>query len=47
MQALLDKPLSVLYQRTLSTEMIPHDWKHANVTAIFKKGEKKKPITDQ
>ena len=43
MKDVMDKPLTMLYQRTLSTGMIPHEWKHAKVTAIFKKGEKKKP----
>ena len=43
MKNVLDKPLTMLYQETLTTGMIPDDWKHAKVTAIFKKGEKKKP----
>ena len=36
MKNVLDKPLTMLYQETLTTGMIPDDWKHAEVTAIFK-----------
>ena len=45
MKNVLDKPLTMLYQETLTTGMIPDDWKHAKVTAIFKKGEKRSQIT--
>ena len=37
MKNVLDKPLTMLYQETLITGMIPDDWKHAKVTAIFNK----------
>ena len=43
MKDVLDKPLAMLYQRSLLKGVIPVDWKHAKVTAIFKKGEKRKP----
>ena len=43
MSNVLDKPLTVLYQTTLESGRIPSDWKHAKVTEIFKKGERKKP----
>ena len=39
----LDKPLVFLYQNTLKQGKIPDEWKHATVTAIFKKGDKRKP----
>ena len=37
------KPLRIIFTRTLTSGVIPSDWKNANVTAIFKKGSKKKP----
>ena len=43
MSEVLDKPLAVLYQNSIKMGKIPNDWKHAKVTAIFKKGERKKP----
>ena len=39
MSGVLDKPLAILYQNTLAKGKILNDWKHAKVTAIFKKGE--------
>ena len=39
----LDKPLKILFQNTLPKGKIPKEWKHANVTAIFKKGDRNKP----
>ena len=35
-------PLSILFQDSLDTGKIPEEWKIANVSAIFKKGNKKK-----
>ena len=39
----LSGPLSIFYQATLSTGQLPKIWKTANVTAIFKKGDKSQP----
>ena len=36
------KPLQIIFNKTLTSGVIPNDWKCANVTAIFKKGSKKK-----
>ena len=36
-------PLSVLFNKSLETGLIPEEWKHANVTAIFKKGSRSQP----
>ena len=38
----LNKPLAILYQNSRKMGKIPNDWKHAKVTAIFKKGEREK-----
>ena len=36
------KPLRIIFTKTLTSGVIPSDWKSANVTAIFKTGSKKK-----
>lgn len=36
----LIKPLSMLFSKSLSTGKVPDEWKLANVTPIFKKGDK-------
>ena len=36
----LAKPLCILYNASLKAKKIPLDWKHAHVSAIFKKGDK-------
>ena len=41
--SVLDKPLAILFQNTLKKGKLPDEWKHAIVTAIFKKGDKRKP----
>ena len=41
--SILDKPLAILFQNTLKKGKLPDEWKHAIVTAIFKKGDKRKP----
>jgi hypothetical protein len=32
-------PLTLIFQKSLDEGNIPNDWRTANVTAIFKKGE--------
>ena len=39
----LVKPLSILFNKSLTTHKVPDDWKLANVTPIFKKGDKSQP----
>ena len=36
--------LSVLFQKSLDSGQVPHDWTKACVTPIFKKGDKSDPI---
>ncbi|PKU42336.1 rna-directed dna polymerase from mobile element jockey-like [Limosa lapponica baueri] len=36
----LTKPLSIIYQQSWSTGELPDDWRVANVTPIYKKGQK-------
>ena len=43
LHSVLDTPLTMLYQNTLKQGKIPDEWKHATVSAIFKKGDKRKP----
>ena len=35
--------LTIIFQKSLDTGRVPKDWRSANVTAIFKKGEKYQP----
>ena len=37
------QPLTTIFQKSLDESLTPPIWKRANVSAIFKKGEKKKP----
>ena len=36
-------PLSEIFQKSVSTGEVPKDWKTANITCIFKKGNKQDP----
>ena len=36
-------PLLIIYKKSLLTGEVPNQWKHANVTAILKKGKKWEP----
>ena len=36
------KPLQIIFQKSLDSKTLPSEWKHAQVTAIFKKGAKTK-----
>ncbi|KAK4824608.1 hypothetical protein QYF61_016877 [Mycteria americana] len=39
----LAKPLSIIYQQSWLTGKVPDDWRLANVTPIYKKGQKEDP----
>ena len=39
----ISKPLSILFNKSLTLGKVPADWKCANVTPIFKKGKKSQP----
>ena len=39
----LFKPITAIFNKTLSSGKLPKEWKRANVTPIHKKGEKNKP----
>ena len=36
-------PLKFIFQKSLDTGMVPHDWRTANITPVFKKGSKSEP----
>jgi hypothetical protein len=37
------KLLAFIFQQSYDTSQVPSDWQFANVTAVFKKGEKTNP----
>ena len=39
----LSVPLSIIFNYSFNTGIVPDDWKKANVSAIFKKGDEEKP----
>ena len=39
----ISRPLSILFSKSLSAGKVPSEWKLANVTPIFKKGDKSQP----
>ncbi|KFP75099.1 hypothetical protein N311_07134, partial [Apaloderma vittatum] len=41
--AVITKPLSIIYQQSWLTGEVPSDWKLADVTPIYKKGQKDDP----
>ena len=41
---LIAEPLSILFNNSLQFGSLPHDWISANVTPVFKKGDKHLPV---
>ena len=39
----LSEPLLYIYTKSITSGIVPRDWKKANVTAILKKGDKAMP----
>ena len=39
----ITKPLSIIFQTSIRIKQIPTEWKHANISAIFKKGSRTAP----
>jgi len=40
---IISSPLTEIFNRSMTTGIIPDDWKTANITAIFKKGSRQEP----
>ena len=40
---LISKPLTLIYNKTITEGVVPQDWKRANVTPLFKKGSREEP----
>ena len=36
--------LKQIFERPLCLKQVPHDWTTANITALFKKGDRSKPV---
>ena len=37
-------PITIIFQNSLAKKDLPHEWKHAHISAIFKKGVKTQPL---
>ena len=40
----LSSPLTLIFQASLKQGQLPKDWKHANITPVFKKGVRSSPV---
>ena len=40
---LIARPLTIIYNKSLTEGIVPQDWKSANVTPLFKKGSRQEP----
>ena len=38
-------PLYLIFQKSLDTDTVPAAWKEANITALYKKGDRYAPST--
>ena len=36
----LSKPIKILFEKSMGEGKVPDDWKRANISAIYKKGDK-------
>jgi len=43
LEVVIVKPFLIVFRKSLEDGVVPHDWRVANVTPIFKKGSKKNP----
>ncbi|XP_060066130.1 uncharacterized protein LOC132546435 [Ylistrum balloti] len=43
LKSIINKPLSIIFNKSLEDSQVPSAWKEANITAIFKKGSKSDP----
>ena len=42
-QEQLVRPLTIIFNKSLSEEVVPDSWKHAEVVPIYKKGKRDEP----